>query len=368
MQRAFLSRFPQKPDGVSLLISSVDFVNLHDAKTFREELSPMCCCYEAHPCNEERARRSGRQLKGLVRTLRSYGVRVFLSFFNLFCYPDDEGNEVVEPFCAAHPELWEHRRDGSLNRSLHMLKRFPDGRYYQDFLAKKLVEVLCDYGFDGVQLADGISSARLTVQNGDYSDDMIGQYLYKGDLPENILRAGEKERADFIFRERLSEWLAFLSERWGEFYNVILRAVKGAGKAVFFNSCWTREPFEAYYRYGLDYRKIDLLQSDGCMVKRFPRACPSTAKPIRTMQTLSPIGRMALRILGDAASAEKMYARSASFRLSSLKDTNEQWDVLRDAPTEYARVYRNSSLAIWNRGAFVPTLSGAFLPFGRHRA
>lgn len=100
--------------------------------------------------------------------------------------------------------------------------------------------------------ADGISSARLTVQNGDYSDDMIGQYLYKGDLPENILRAGEKERADFIFRERLPEWLAFLSERWGEFYNVILRAVKGAGKAVFFNSCWTREPFEAYYRYGLD--------------------------------------------------------------------------------------------------------------------
>ena len=362
----FLSRLPQKPDGVSLLISSVDFVNLHDAKTYRErELSPMCCSYEAHPCNEERARQkwTGKQLKGLVHTLRSYDVRVFLSFFNLFCYPDDEGNEIVEPFCAAHPELWEHRRDGSLNRSLHMLKRFPDGRYYQDFLAEKLVEVLCDYGFDGVQLADGISSARLTVQNGDYSDDMIGQYLRKGDLPENILRAGEQERADFIFRERLPEWLAFLSERWGEFYDVMLRAVKGAGKAVIFNSCWTREPFEAYYRYGLDYRKIDLSLADGCMVEEVS-ACMSVygeADQGGFANSLADRAKWHYEFWAMQLLLKKCMPDLPLFDLSSLKDTNEQWDVLRDAPTEYARaVYRNSSLAIWNRGAFVPTLSGAF--------
>ena len=244
-----------------------------------------------------------------------------------------------------------------------MRKLFPDGRYYQDFVALKLVEGLCDYGFVGVQLADGISSARLTVQNGDYSDDMIGQYLRKGDLPENILRAGEQERADHIFRERLPEWLAFLSERWGEFYDVMLRAVKGAGKAVIFNSCWTREPFEAYYRYGLDYRKIDLSLADGCMVEEVS-ACMSVygeADQGGFANSLADRAKWHYEFWAMQLLLKKCMPDLPLFDLSSLKDTHEQWDVLRDAPTEYARaVYRNSSLAIWNRGAFVPTLSGAF--------
>lgn len=70
---------------------------------------------------------------------------------------------------------------------------------------------------------------------------------------------------------------------------------------------------------------------------------------------------MALRILGDAVADEKVFPDLTLYNLSSLKDTNEQWDVVRDSPTEYSKaVYRDAALAIWKNNTFIPTLAGPF--------
>ena len=354
------------PDGVSLLISSCDFVNGHGPDSDERTLSPMCCSYEGHPCNEERRRQvwSGAELKGLIRTLQAHGTQVFLSFFNMFSYRDDDGCEVVEPFGAAHPELWECRRDGSSQKTLHMLKRFADGRLYEDFLATQLAAVLCDYGFDGVQLADGISSSRLTVQNGDYSDDIVGQFLqWGGLLPAEIIHAPYIERANYIFERCRLQWLNFLSDRWAQFYKKVLLAVKCAGKKVIFNSCWTRDPFEAYYRYGLDYQKLDISAADACMVEEVS-ACMSIygeADQGGFPNSLHDRADWHYEFWAMQLMLKKTMPGLSLYNLSSLKDTNEQWDVIRDAPTEYAKaVFRDNSLALWQGGAFRPTLSGAF--------
>ncbi len=360
------SRIGYVPNGVSILISSVDFVNGHAAGFEDRALSPMCCSYEGHPCNEERNRQvwTGKELKALIRALQQKKTQVLLSFFNMFTYRDDDGNPVMEPFSAAHRELWEQRRNGELQPTLHMLKHLSDGRLYAEFLAEKLVQVLTDYGFDGVQLADGISSARLTVQNGDYSDDMVRQFLADGgSLPQDILQAEYTLRADYIYGSRLEEWLQFLSRRWADFYRTVLPPIKAAGKKIVFNSCWTREPFEAYYRYGLDYRKLDLSCADACMVEEVS-ACMSVygnADQGGFRNSLQDRSSWHYEFWAMQLLMKKAFPDLTLYNLSSLKDTNEQWDVVRDSPTEYSKaVYRDAALAIWKTDRFVPTLSGPF--------
>lgn len=365
VERLF-SAIGRVPDGVSLLISSCDFVNSHAPGSDSRVLSPMCCSYEGHLWNEERRRQawSGAELKGLIRTLQAHGTQVFLSFFNMFSYRDEAGSEVVEPFEAAHPELWERRRDGSPQKTLHMLKHLADGRLYEDFLAGQLVSVLCDYGFDGVQLADGISSSRLTVQNGDYSDDMVRQFQqWGGELAPEVAGSPYGERAGYIYEHCRLCWLEFLSDRWAQFYDKVLHAVKRAGKKAIFNSCWARDPFEAYYRYGLDYRKLDISSADACMVEEVS-ACMSIygeADQGGFANSLRDRADWHYEFWAMQLLLKKVMPDLPLFNLSSLKDTNEQWDVIRDAPTEYAKaVFRDNSLAVWHGDAFLPTLSGAF--------
>lgn len=360
------SRIGYVPSGVSVLISSADFVNGHAAGFEDRALSPMCCSYEGHPCNEERSRQvwTGKDVQALIRALQQRKTQVLLSFFNMFTYRDDAGNAVIEPFGAAHRELWEQRRNGELQPTLHMLKHLSDGRPYAEFLAEQLVRVLTDYGFDGVQLADGISSARLTVQNGDYSDDMVQQFLADGgSLPQDILYAEYTVRADYIYGNLLEEWLQFLSRRWAEFYRRVLPPVKAAGKKIVFNSCWTREPFEAYYRYGLDYRKLDLSCADACMVEEVS-ACMSVygnADQGGFRNSLQDRALWHYEFWAMQLLMKKVFPDLTLYNLSSLKDTNEQWDVVRDSPTEYSKaVYRDAALAIWKNNTFIPTLAGPF--------
>ena len=360
------SRIGYVPDGVSLLISSADFVNAHSTDFENRVLSPMCCSYEGHPCNEERKRQvwQGKDLKALIKMLKHKKTQVFLSFFNMFTYRDDEGNLVEEPFCAAHRELWEQKRNGELQPTLHMLKHMSDGTPYGEFLANKLSAVLTDYGFDGVQLADGISSARLTVQNGDYSEDMVRQFLEDGGcLPQEMLDAEYTVRADYIYTNLLEEWLQFLSRKWAEFYKRVLPAIKAADKKIIFNSCWTREPFEAFYRYGMDYRKLDLKDADACMVEEVS-ACMSVygnADQGGFRNSLQDRALWHYEFWAMQLLMKKVFPKLSLYNLSSLKDTNEQWDVVRDTPTEYSKaVYRDAALAIWKGHEFLPTLSGAF--------
>jgi hypothetical protein len=66
---------------------------------------------------------------------------------------------------------------GVYSNSISVIKRLKDGTYFEDYFFKKLKEVIDFYGFDGVQMGDGVSSNRPALQKGDFSDDMVGQFV-----------------------------------------------------------------------------------------------------------------------------------------------------------------------------------------------
>lgn len=83
----FVENVPQIK-GVSLLFSNIDFVNCHTDSVTEQELLPCDCSYGGHKYSEERERQvwTNFQLKGLIGSLHSYGIKVLFSFFNIFTF------------------------------------------------------------------------------------------------------------------------------------------------------------------------------------------------------------------------------------------------------------------------------------------
>jgi hypothetical protein len=148
---------------------------------------------------------------------------------------------------------------------LHPLKRFNDGTYYEDFFAERANKVLADYGIDGVHLADAFCPPCVQLIEGDWSDDMLSQFLQRNpiDLPKRITlpltdekSAGIKARAEYIWNRHRAVWVRFVTDRWEEFFKKLCDKLHANGREVSVCNAWTSEPFEAIYRYGIDYKKL----------------------------------------------------------------------------------------------------------------
>jgi hypothetical protein len=180
---AYLETAGFTPYAVSFLLTNPDFIHDHDGACQNRVLDPTICCYGGYERSEERQRQpwTPAQIKALVAELRQRGIRVLFAVFDSVY----EGGWLWR-----HPELRSMRKDGSRSWSLCPLKRLGDGTYYEDFFAKKLMEVIRDYGFDGLHAADGFAPPRIPIYDGDFSDDMIDQFLMAGkveppaDLPQ----------------------------------------------------------------------------------------------------------------------------------------------------------------------------------------
>jgi hypothetical protein len=167
---AFLDNAGFIPEGLCLLFSTPDFVHTHEGLDHEVSFPPDFCSYAGKPYNAERQRQvwTNLQLKGLVDELHRHGIKVFPTLFNTFVSSID-GEIYRSPWSNSHPELWEVLRDGTGASCLNPLKRFLDGTYYEDVLAKHLSAVIADYGFDGCHVADGYSSSRHPIWMVDYS-------------------------------------------------------------------------------------------------------------------------------------------------------------------------------------------------------
>ena len=243
-----------KPDKISLHLTSVDFVNTHRGMAEEYKLPAYACSYAGHPCNDDRMRQAwtNYELSALVREFHKYGVKVYASFFDLDAEPELEGRKK---FTDLHPELLAQcTNKEETEKGILMIKRFENGEFYEDYLLKMLVCVCRDYGFDGVQLADGISSPRNAIWFADFSDDIIQQSGIE--LPDNVAN-----KAEWINKNRRRQWLDFYRKRWNEFLKKIICGLKAEGIETAVNSAWTRDPFEALYRYGTDYRTFKYADS-----------------------------------------------------------------------------------------------------------
>ena len=202
------------------------------------------------------------QLKGLIKTLQARDVKVVFSIFNYAVYHNEQGETVVSAFAEQHPELFNYNQNLQKSTTLNFAKSMRSGEKYAAYFADKLKQVLDYYGFDGVQLADGISHSRPSIENGDFTDEIVGlfaEWLQKnGKKVPAILRAVgddvEKYRArrKYIIRNLYFQFICFTDACYQQFYDCLYAKVDPKKYLILLNTFWTRDPFEAFYRYGVD--------------------------------------------------------------------------------------------------------------------
>jgi len=340
--QAYLDNAGFVPDAVSLFVFNPDFIHAHNGMTEDRVLPLDCCSYGGHPCSYERQRQDWTkyQLKGLIDGLHRHGITVLVSVFDIF---------VTDEWVGQHPEVWHVNRAGERIRSVCAWKRLSDGTYYEDFFARKLGEVLRDYGFDGFHQADGYCHPRLTVYQGDFSDDIIDQFVTAtgvplpdgladptGDQPEVVAK-----RAAWIWRNARREWLRFYAERIAGFCQRVAEAVHAQGKRLILNNALTRDPFQALYRFGVDYQRLARAGVDGFIVET---VAPGVAIGGECGAVATPHYDFLATVL-----LLKSYVPDLELHcLNSAHDVNEQWDVLRHGSTLLEReIYCNANLYRW---------------------
>jgi hypothetical protein len=341
--QSFLDRAGFVPEVISFLICNPDFVHTHDGMQQDYTLQPDCCSYGGHARNEERSRQSWTryQLRDLVRQLQKQGIAVYLSFFDFV---------RGEQWTHQHPELRYVLRTGETPSCLCPWKRLADGTYYEDFLKVQLSRVMQDYGFDGLHGADGYNQPRIPIYDGDFSDDMVGQFLCQANikLPPDLRGTSDANadlipaRADYIWQTRRLEYIQFSADRIQQFWRKLAAAMHAIGKPVFLNSAWTRDPFEAVYRYGTDYRKLADAGIDGFVVEGAATALEALEENLPPLRYVCDF--MASALLNSACVPELPMRW-----LHGIKDTEENWHALRQAPTALeCEIHSMSSLYRWD--------------------
>lgn len=326
----YLDKLGFIPDAISYLITSPDIIHHHESLQTEKYFPPDYCSYVGHPRSAERARQvwTNHQLRTLNRALQARGIKVYLATF-LFYLDNKFHEEWVNDF----PELLETRRDGVAIGSLQPLKRFADGGYYEDFFIPRLLRVMQDYEFDGWHAADGWGPARLPLSEAEYSDDMFDQFVKHSqigvpaeiDLQCDGSQTKMESRADWIWKNHRREWISFYTDRWTAFHQKQAVALHAIGKQVVINSAWTRDPFEAIYRYGIDYQKIIAAGVDGIVTES-----ASGASDMEAQDGFRLYNYTAALLLIKA-----FVPRTKLLFLNGVKDITEQWDLIHHAPTVY---------------------------------
>jgi len=352
--QAFLDKTGFKPEAMLLFLYSADFLHTHRGLAGEWTFPPHFCAYAGRPGNCERALQpwTNRQLRGLIAALHEHGIQALCSVMTLFggyrCNPPGWTG-----WAGAHPELMETRRDGTTIPSIFPLHRFRDGRLYEDFFCDLLPAVLRDYGFDGFHAADGYSSPRMPLWLTDYSDDLVGQFTEStgaalpGDLAGSCADspARMEARAAWIWANRRLDWIGFYAARWERFCAKVCGALHAAGKTIHLNNAWTKDPFQALYRYGVDYARLARAGVDGFISENVGAGNSIGADGLPPSDPFHEFAAVPL-LMKAAAPGVPIH------HLCGLRDTYEQWDVLTHArPILEREIYALSSLRIWNAQA-----------------
>lgn len=332
---SFLSR-NVTTTGVSLLFSHIDFLFAKG-----EFLPKTACSYGGHEYNRERRRQNWTvtQLQGLVGELKKRGVKVFISSF-------DMTNEITDPAWLCH------NRNGEARKIISPIKRIGD-RLVGDEVIDRINRAIDLYGFDGVHLADGLSSNRRTIEDGDFTLSFCSDSGI--DIPSELMKDdidSYKKRREWILLNARSEWTSFISDRWAEFYDRVFEKIK---KPVMFNNAWTRDSFETLYRYGLDYRRCHPKEAFAVMIEENSATRSITATcdeggvelPLSYRTSLTYEYALMQQDIKITANGLKQIA------LAPISDTMEQWDALRHCPTELTRsIVRRYNNFVYRDGKF----------------
>ncbi|MBT3378726.1 MAG: hypothetical protein HN742_21440 [Lentisphaerae bacterium] len=336
---AFLEKTQSAPAVISLLLQNAEFVHLHARVDSRRGFPSDICSYGGHPKNEERLRQvwTPAALHRLVRVLQSHGVKVVFSVFD-FGQPDG--------WREHHPEIDYVCRDGQRSPRICPWKRLTDGTTYEAFFVGQLQKVMTDYGFDGFHGADGYSHPRFALHEADFSDDMIEQFTADTDtaLPAGIDTTCDgtpdqtARRAEWIWTRQRKAWIEFHVQRTQRFWHSVAEMLHRHGKTLALNTAWTRDPFEAVYRFGTDYQALAEAGADVFIVEAAGAVqelggdLPFGTAHGRAWTEWDPT-RILCRFQTTIMLIKAAVPDTKLVFLNGVKDTNEIWNGLRHAPT-----------------------------------
>jgi hypothetical protein len=345
------------PHTICLLMTSPDFVLSHEDHEGEVDLPPDFCARDGHEFGRDRQRQvwTNRQLQQLIANLHARGVRVFLTVFTAW-YRDQYHHEWL----ADHREVFMVFRERGVGYAINPTARLADGTPFADLWAQKLVQTLSYYGFDGWQGADGWGPLSGPIYYVDFSDDTVeqfGEWLSADmegchcqprwqcgesntstarepgrgtQLPAQVTAPWDNDltkleaRADWIWRNSRREWIDFWSDRWADFWRTVMTVLHSAGKEAVINSAWGRAPFEALYRYGVDYRKIADAGVDGMIVE--------TAAAGLSLDPRAADEKRHYDFLSMFALVRAYLPDLKLIFLHNAHDIVEQWDAMRHVP------------------------------------
>lgn len=320
------------PEGVCLLLTSVDFVLSHDGFDPTKVLPPDVCARDGHDRNPHRERQewTAAQLRELIARLHARGIKAYLTVFTRFY-----GNKFHHEWLSDHPEALMVFRGLGRAGAVNCLSRLTDGTYFEDYFIPQLVRTLEDYGFDGWHGADGWGPLSGAIYRVSIGDDMIGQFAEATGLalPEVVMRSCDEnvdaleERINWIWQNVRHEWIGFWADRWTEFWTKALDALHAAGKTAFINSSWGRAPWESLYRYGVDHRRITGAGVDGIVVETVAAGLSMDPRPYAADVTRHADFLSMLMLMRAALPDTRLIF------LHNTHDTVEEWDAIRHRPT-----------------------------------
>ena len=305
--QAYLDKMSVKPKGVSFLIFDPELFHAHTDLSSDFQIGDLHCSYFARPWNEERLRQkwTAWQFRGLIAELKKYGIASYPSFFDM---APGKGNSWLRQFKATrkdvtwfdrHPEVGYRMKDGRRANNVNPIERLADGRDYADFFVAQAVQFLTDYGFAGLHACDGFGHPRYPLNQLDYS------HLF----PE------AKDRAS-LCRAHAARHAAFIAK--------LAAALHARGLKLYANTSWTRDPLEALYRHGIDYRLMEKAGLDGFMAEASAIVLELEGSRFSPVPLLDSC-RVAFLLTGATVDTPIIH-------LACVKDGMEQYNSLRDAP------------------------------------
>lgn len=367
---AYYSTIGFKPDGISLFVFCPDIVHQHDGMDVEKVLSPDNCNYYGNIRNEIRDIQpwTNWDLRELVSGIESQGTRSYMGLMGVF---SDREESDPEPYNIGHREwLFDHRELAGVwtdaNYSLNVLKRFKDGTYYEDFFLQKVRQALADYGFSGLHAADCFCPHSIATF-GDFSDDMMDQFVAHsgvklpaeiGNAIDRFDREGIKNRGSYIWNRHKIDWVRFLSWRWGTFWKKICAGLHEDGKTVMVNNAWCCDPFEAIYRYGIDYQKLHNAGVDYLVAESVPTGVNSMA--------IEGVEHYRFYDFTTMPSFMKAYTPSQKVLcLNGVKDSTEEWSNITFYPSHLEReIYALSNYFLHTSQGLVRAMDGSLICLG----
>ncbi len=320
-----------QPDAMVLLLWSNDFIHAHRSGMPDETLLRQdCASYWGRSTGLEHGRQHWRQgeLKTLIRELQARGIAVYFSVFDQLMNPEAEQRfELTVPaaWTDAHPEVKFIARTGEVIPALCPWKRLADGSYYEDFFVARLRQVMLDYRFDGFHGADGYIHQRVPVYEGDFSDDMVGQSGLPAECRCDGDPAALAQRADAIWSRHRKEWIDFHCCRHREFWVKTADMLHAIDRKLIVNSIWTRDPFEARYRYGTDYRTMTEIGADAVVLE-----APGTVLELENWQ--NPAIRPLYLFMASLLRLRAAMPGMPIWFMNGIKDTMEEYNAIEHAP------------------------------------